>query len=72
MQPLAIAARSKLSGGYGCMFWYLLMCLGLLLAILVVFFLVFKCYKKRMRNDSEHNEQIFAVNYYSQCQDSTE
>ena len=58
MQPLAIAARSKLSGGYGCMSWYLLMCLGLLLAILAVFFLVFKCYKKR----SEYNEQIFAVN----------
>ena len=72
MKPLAIAARNKLSGGYGCMSWYLLMCSGFLLAILVLFFLVFKCYKKRMRDDSEHNEQIFAVNYYSQCQDSTE
>lgn len=72
MQSIAVIARKWLPSSYGCMSWYLLMCLALLLVMLVIFFSVFKCYKKRMRNDSEHNEQIFAVNYYSQCHDSTE
>lgn len=71
MLSVAATARKWMSGGFGCMSWYLLMAMALLLVILGVFIVVVKCYKKRMRLDSEHNEQIFAVNYYSQGCEST-
>ena len=72
MWPVGKVSKQRLSGGYGCMSWYLLISSVFLLGILLMIYIALKCYKKRMRNDSEHNEQIFAVNYYSQCHDSTE
>ena len=53
---LQVLAEKKLSYRYGCLFWYLILSLGLLLAVFVVFFLVFKCYRRRLRGDDEHNE----------------
>ena len=67
---LQVLAEKKLSYRYGCLFWYLILSLGLLLAVFVVFFLVFKCYRRRLRGDDEHNEQMFAVDYYSRYIDN--
>ena len=69
--PLQLLVEKKLSFRYGCVFWYLVLCAAMLMAVLTVFLLAFKCYRKRSRDDNEHNEQIFAVNYYSECHDST-
>jgi hypothetical protein len=55
--PAAIA-RKWLSGGYGCTAWYLLMSSSLILALIAVFFFAYKCYKKRMRNDSEYGDEM--------------
>ena len=43
------------------MSWYLLISSVFLLGILLVIYIALKCYKKRMRNDGDHNEQIFII-----------
>ena len=58
LRSIAAISRKWLSNGYGCRAWYLLMSSLLFLILLGIFFSVFKCYKKRNRDDSE----IFAVN----------
>ena len=52
MRLLQWVAEKWLSSiGYGCLSWYLLMALGLLLIILLFIFMVFTCYKNRVRGD---------------------
>lgn len=65
LKPVKLISRKWLTNHYGCLSWYLLIALAFLLAVLLAFFFVFKCYKKRLRDDNVHNEQIFAINYYS-------
>ena len=72
MLPVQILTEKKLSYRYGCLFWYLVISLGILVVSLAILFVAFKCYRKRRRDDNEHNEQIFAENYYTQYHDSTE
>ena len=62
LRSIAAISRKWLSDGYGCRAWYLLMSSLLFVIILGIFFSVFKCYKKRNRDDSEDSEEIFAVN----------
>ena len=50
---------------FSCEFWYLLIKLIFLLAVIVSFLLVAVCYRKRKRDDVLPNEQIFAERYYS-------
>ena len=50
---------------FNCEFWYLLIKLIFLLAVIVSFLLVAVCYRKRKRDDVLPNEQIFAERYYS-------
>ena len=65
LKPVKLISKKWLANHYGCMSWYLLIALAFLLTVLFSFFFVFKCYKKRLRDDNVHNEQIFAINYYS-------
>lgn len=65
LKLLKLISKKWLSNHYGCLSWYLLIALAFLLTVLFSFFFVFKCYKKRLRDDNVHNEQIFAINYYS-------
>ena len=58
---IAAISRKWLSDGYGCRAWYLLMSSLLFLILLGIFFSVFKCYKKRNRDDSKDSEEIVAV-----------
>ena len=50
----------KMSFGYGCLAWYLVLNLAALLIFLLVVFCAYKCYKIRTR---DHNERTFKVNY---------
>ena len=58
--------KKSLFNHYGCLSWYLLIALAFLFAVFVGFFVAFKLYKKRLRDDNEYNEQTFAENYFSQ------
>ncbi len=49
-----------MSYSYGCMAWYLVLNLAILLVTLLLFFGAYKCYKSRLRDS---NEQTFSVNY---------
>ena len=50
MKGVAVLAEKLLSSSpYGCLSWYLLIALGLLLLVLLLNCTAFKCYKKRMR-----------------------
>ena len=61
-------AKRWLTNRYGCMSWYMLIALVFLFAVLIIFFLASKCYKKRLRDDNGHNEHMISavnVNYHS-------
>ena len=62
LRSIAAISRKWLSDGYGCRAWYLLMSSLLFLILLGIFFSVFKCYKKRNRDDGQDSEEILAVN----------
>ena len=49
---------------FGCGVWYLLSASILFLLVLVVTCCLSRRYKKRQRGDLQHNEQIFAIEYY--------
>ena len=51
-----------MSFSYGCMAWYLVLNLAILLVTLLIFFGAYKCYKSRFRDS---NEQTSTVNSYS-------
>ncbi len=50
---------------YGCGVWYLVSFVVILFAVFSVFYFLTNWYKKRLRDDNQHNEQIFAIDYYS-------
>ena len=52
-------------GTLSCEFWYQLTLLLLILALLTIFVLTAKWYKRRKREDVLPNEHIFAERYYS-------
>lgn len=55
LKPIQILSQRVVPGHrYGCLFWYFLMVLGILIVILSVYLLLFKCYKKRLRQFVEH------------------
>ena len=53
MLPVQVIAE-KILYHYGCIFWYLVLSLGIFLTTFAAFFCVFKCYRKRSRGDAEH------------------
>ena len=70
MQLVQTLTERKLFYRYGCLFWYMVIGLAILLSTFPLYFVVFKCYRKRRRDDNEHNEQTFAENYYTKQYDS--
>ena len=66
LYPVKKLTAEKLSSTrHGCGVWYLLIVFSILFACFIFFYFICKWYKKRLRDDNQHNEQIFAVNYYS-------
>ena len=62
--PLELTVHKWPPSRYGCGVWYLLSAsIVLLLVFVVACFLSWK-YKKRQRDELQHNEQMFAINYY--------
>lgn len=52
LKPIQILSQNiVLSHHYGCLFWYFLIVLGILVVILSVYLLLSKCYKKRSRHE---------------------
>ena len=62
--PVKYIAHKVSSAKYGCGVWYLLIASILLLFMLGVTCFLNWRYKKRQRDDLQHNEHMFAINYY--------
>ena len=63
--PFSIKSVTWGVGTLSCEFWHQLTLLLLLLALLTIFVLIAKWYKRRKREDVLPNEHIFAERYYS-------
>ena len=63
--PFSIKSITWGVGTLSCEFWYQLTQLLLILALLTIFVLTAKWYKRRKREDVLPNEHIFAERYYS-------
>ena len=63
--PFSIQSISWGVGTLSCEFWYQLTLLLIILALLTIFVLTAKWYKRRKREDVLPNEHIFAERYYS-------
>ena len=46
------------SNRYGCLSWYLLISLAFLLTLFIIFYFALKCYKKRLRDNSEERSVV--------------
>ena len=62
--PIEKKAHKWPPSRFGCGVWYLLSASILLLLVSVVTCCLSRRYKKRQRGDLQHNEQIFAIEYY--------
>ena len=56
MLPVKILSEAKLSYRYGCLFWYLVFGLAVMVGSLILVVIVFKCYKKRAREYRDESE----------------
>ena len=63
--PFSIKSITWGVGTLSCEFWYQLTLLLIILALLTIFVLTAKWYKRRKREDVLPNEHIFAERYYS-------